>query len=197
MTSIPKIILASTSVFRRALLERLEIPFEVISPAYEEVAVAGESPEEMVQRQALGKAKAVQAESGLVIGSDQCAALDDRILGKPGNHEKAAEQLRASSGRTVRFHTGLCLLNAATGHYQVDNVIFEVSFRKLSESQFQNYLAREQPYQCAGSFKSEALGIALFESMQGEDPSSLVGLPLIRLTSMFAEEGIILPLAAD
>jgi len=197
MTSIPKIILASTSVFRRALLERLEIPFEVISPAYEEVAVAGESPEEMVQRQALGKAKAVQAESGLVIGSDQCAALDDRILGKPGNHEKAAEQLRASSGRTVRFHTGLCLLNAATGHYQVDNVIFEVSFRKLSESQIQNYLAREQPYQCAGSFKSEALGIALFESMQGEDPSSLVGLPLIRLTSMFAEEGIILPLAAD
>lgn len=192
--SLPNITLASTSPFRRELLERLGIPFQTCAPEFEETRIEQESPEEMVKRLALGKAKAIAQDSGLVIGSDQCAELDGNILGKPGGHDEAVAQLKASSGRTIRFHTGLCLLNAQTQQYQLENVIFDVSFRELSESQVQNYLMREKPYQCAGSFKSEALGITLFETMHGDDPTALIGLPLIRLTSMLSNEGIILPL---
>jgi septum formation protein len=195
--SLPNITLASTSPFRRELLERLGVPFETSAPKFNEKPVEGESPHEMVIRQALGKARAIAQNSGLIIGSDQCAELDGNILGKPGEHDVAVAQLKASSGRTVRFHTGLCLLNAQTGHYQVENVEFDVRFRKLSETQIQNYLIREKPYQCAGSFKSEALGITLFEAMQGEDPTALIGLPLISLTSMLLNEGVVLPLPLE
>jgi septum formation protein len=190
-----EITLASTSPFRRALLERLGVPFQTQSPNFEETRIEDESPDQMVQRLALGKARAIETGSGLVIGSDQCAELDGNILGKPGTHEQAVIQLKASSGRTVRFHTGLCLLNRDTGQYQLDNIQYEVVFRVLSDSQIEHYLLREQPYQCAGSFKSEAMGITLFEAMRGDDPTSLIGLPLIRLTSMLAKEGLVLPLA--
>ena len=196
---LPDIILASTSPFRRQLLERLELPFITQSPDVEEERIKGESPTDMVQRLALAKAQAVARtrESGLVIGSDQCAVLDDRILGKPGDAVRAFEQLKDSSGRTVIFHTGLCLLNAANGRYQLEDVLFEVRFRQLSDQQIRNYLAREKPYNCAGSFKSEALGITLFEAMKGDDPTALIGLPLMRLTDMLAVEGVQLPLPAE
>jgi septum formation protein len=196
---LPDIILASTSPFRRQLLERLELPFITQSPDVEEERIKGESPTDMVQRLALAKAQAVARtrESGLVIGSDQCAVLDDRILGKPGDADRAFEQLKDSSGRTVIFHTGLCLLNAANGRYQLEDVLFEVRFRQLSDQQIRNYLAREKPYNCAGSFKSEALGITLFEAMKGDDPTALIGLPLMRLTDMLAVEGVQLPLPAE
>ena len=196
---LPDIILASTSPFRRQLLERLELPFITQSPDVEEERIKGESPTDMVQRLALAKAQAVAKtrESGLVIGSDQCAVLDDRILGKPGDADRAFEQLKDSSGRTVIFHTGLCLLNAANGKYQLEDVLFEVRFRQLSDQQIRNYLAREKPYNCAGSFKSEALGITLFEAMKGDDPTALIGLPLMRLTDMLAVEGVQLPLPAE
>jgi septum formation protein len=196
---LPDIILASTSPFRRQLLERLELPFTTQSPDMEEARIEGESPTDMVQRLALEKARAVARthKSGLVIGSDQCAVLNDRILGKPGDADRAFEQLRDSSGKTVIFHTGLCLLNAASDTYQLKDVLYEVRFRQLSDEQIHNYLAREQPYNCAGSFKSEALGITLFEAMQGEDPTALIGLPLIRLTDMLAAEGVRLPLSPE
>jgi len=195
--SLPDLILASTSPFRHQLLERLEIPFSAQSPDMEETRIEGESASDMVQRLALEKARTVaeQQSPGLIIGSDQCAVLGSTILGKPGNEEQAFQQLRASSGQTVVFHTGLCLLNADTGHYQLDNVLYQVRFRTLSDQQIRHYLQREQPFNCAGSFKSEALGITLFEAMEGEDPTALIGLPLIRLTSMLAEEGVILPLS--
>lgn len=196
---LPEIILASTSPFRRQLLERLELPFTTRSPDMEEERIEGESASEMVQRLALGKARAVarSLDSGLVIGSDQCAVLGDTILGKPGNREQAFIQLQNSSGKTVVFHTGLCLLNAANGDYQLQDVLYQVRFRRLSEQQIRNYLERERPFNCAGSFKSEALGITLFESIQGEDPTALVGLPLIQLTGMLAAAGIQLPLPPD
>jgi septum formation protein len=153
----------------------------------------------MVQRLALEKARSVArtCHSGLVIGSDQCAVLGDAILGKPGDEEQAFSQLSDSSGKTVVFHTGLCLLNADTGHFQLDDVLYQVQFRTLSDRQIRHYLQREQPFNCAGSFKSEALGITLFEAMSGEDPTALIGLPLIRLTSMLAAEGIELPLSPE
>ncbi len=196
---LPDIILASTSPFRRQLLERLELPFKTRSPDSEEERIKGEPPSDMVQRLALAKATAV-AEShthGLIIGSDQCAVLGSSILGKPGDEEQAFDQLRASSGQTVVFHTGLCLLDAQTGHYQLDDVPYQVRFRQLNDQQIHHYLKREQPFNCAGSFKSEALGITLFEAMEGEDPTALIGLPLIRLTSMLAKAGIVLPLSPD
>jgi septum formation protein len=196
---LPDIILASTSPFRRELLERLELPFTTQSPGIEEERIEGESPTDMVQRLALEKARAVaqNLESGLVIGSDQCAVLNGMILGKPGDADRAFEQLKDSSGKTIIFHTGLCLLNAASNTYQLEDVLYEVRFRRLSDEQIRNYLDREQPYNCAGSFKSEALGITLFEAMQGEDPTALIGLPLIRLTAMLAAEGVQLPLSPE
>jgi len=195
--NLPDIILASTSPFRHQLLERLEIPFTAQSPDLEEARIEGESAPDMVQRLALEKAKAVakSLNSGLVIGSDQCAVLGNSILGKPGNEEQAFQQLKASSGQSVVFHTGLCLLNADSGHYQLADVLYQVRFRVLSDQQIRHYLQREQPFNCAGSFKSEALGISLFEAMEGEDPTALIGLPLIRLTSMLAVEGLLLPLS--
>lgn len=188
----PSLILASTSPFRRAVLEKLGLPFSTEAPEADETPLPDERPEALVERLARAKATAVAAHhtEGLIIGSDQVAVIDGEILGKPGNHERAAAQLRAASGRRVTFFTGLCLMNAATGHAQVDVVPFGVQFRSLTDAQIDNYLRREQPYNSAGSFKSEGLGIVLFERLEGEDPNALIGLPLIRLVRMLENEGV-------
>ncbi len=187
-----KIVLASTSPFRKTILEKLDLPFETLSPQTDETRLDGEPPEKLVQRLALAKAQAVAGicTDALIIGSDQVAVIDGEILGKPGTHEKAVKQLQRASGKAVRFFTGLCLLNATTGNRQVEVVPFDVVFRTLTETQIENYLEKEKPYNCAGSFKSEALGIALFEKLRGDDPNTLMGLPLIRLVRMLEEEGV-------
>ncbi len=187
-----RIVLASTSPFRRQLLEKLGISFETASPDIDESRHEGENPVDLVERLAEEKAKAV-AEAypdALIIGSDQVACLDDQVLGKPGNFDKAFEQLSQASGKRVTFNTGLCLLNSRTGNSQVVCEPFHVQFRRLSGDQIKNYLDREQPFNCAGSFKSEALGIALFEKLEGDDPNGLIGLPLIRLIAMLENEGV-------
>jgi septum formation protein len=187
-----QLVLASTSPFRRELLTRLGLPFETAAPDVDECRQGQESPSELVARLAEAKARACAAQfpDALIIGSDQVAVLNDTILGKPGNHETAVKQLQAASGRQVDFLTGLCLLNSKTQNRQLKVVSFSVVFRPLSEEQIENYLLREQPYNCAGSFKSEGLGICLFEKMQGDDPNALIGLPLIELTTMLATEGM-------
>lgn len=192
----PPLVLASTSPFRKNLLEKLEVSFETEAPNVDESHRKNESPEELVTRLAQAKAKKIAdtRTSGLIIGSDQVACVDGDILGKPGGRDKAIVQLGRLSGNTVRFYTGLCLFNAETGHSQTSCETFDVSFRDLSEQQISRYVDQEQPFNCAGSFKSEALGITLFSSLHGDDPNTLVGLPLIRLTDMLAKEGIILPL---
>jgi len=184
--------LASTSPYRKALLERLQLAFETASPEVDETRLADESAEALVARLAEAKARAVAQgmDDALVIGSDQVAVLDGDVLGKPGGHEQAVAQLRRASGKAVRFLTGLCLVNAATGKAQLEVVPFEVEFRILTAEQIEHYLRREQPYNCAGSFKSEGLGIALFERLHGDDPNTLIGLPLIRLTRMLEREGM-------
>ncbi|MFP3874329.1 MAG: Maf family protein, partial [Thiohalophilus sp.] len=178
-----KLVLASTSPFRKAILEKFGVPFETASPKVDETAQAGESAGQLVRRLAEAKARAVaeQFPEALIIGSDQVAVIDNTILGKPGSHDRAIEQLRAASGQTVTFLTGLCLYNSRTGHAQCDVLPFKVHFRQLDDSQIENYLQKEQPYNCAGSFKSEGLGIALFDKLEGDDPNTLIGLPLIRL----------------
>ncbi|MDR9435509.1 MAG: nucleoside triphosphate pyrophosphatase [Thiohalophilus sp.] len=185
-----KLILASTSPFRKAILEKFGIPFDTASPEVDETARAGESAEQLVRRLAETKARAVadQFPEALIIGSDQVAVIDGEILGKPGSHDKAIEQLRAASGKIVTFLTGLCLYNSRTDHAQCDVVTFKVHFRQLDDVQIENYLQKERPYNCAGSFKSEGLGIALFERLEGDDPNSLIGLPLIRLIRMLEQE---------
>jgi MAF protein len=186
------LVLASTSPYRRELLERLGIPFETASPNVDETKVDGETPEQLVKRLSETKARAVAVDfpDALIIGSDQVAVLDDQILGKPGNHETAVQQLSNASGKNVLFFTGLCLLNNATGKTQTSVDIFSVKFRQLSASQIENYLQREKPYDCAGSFKSEGLGISLFKKMEGDDPNALIGLPLITLVNMLSVEGV-------
>lgn len=188
----PRIVLASTSPFRRTLLERLGLPFATAAPQVEESRLPDEPPEALVTRLAEAKARAVAGvwPNALIIGSDQVACIDSLVLGKPGSHERAVAQLERASGREVVLHTGLCLLNAATGRAQVRHEPFRVRFRSLTRGQIEGYLAREQPYNCAGSFKSEGLGIALFERLDGDDPNTLIGLPLIRLVSMLDEEGV-------
>lgn len=188
----PRLILASTSPYRRQLLERLGLPFETAAPEIDESRLPGESPTALVQRLAEQKAAAVAREfpDTLIIGSDQVACLDGQVLGKPGGHQAAVEQLRMASGRRVEFLTGLCLKNSATGRNQVACEPFRVYFRTLSDQQIEHYLQRERPYQCAGSFKSEALGIALFARLEGDDPNSLIGLPLIRLIAMLEAEQV-------
>ncbi len=190
-----QLVLGSTSPFRRELLERLGMAFDTASPEVDETQLPGESPQELVKRLSLAKARAVATRfaDALVIGSDQVAVLDEEILGKPGSHECAIEQLQRASGRSVLFQTGLCLYNSSTDEFQLDVIPFEVHFRELSDQQIDRYLRREQPYNCAGSFKSEALGITLFAAMHGDDPTALIGLPLIRLTSMLIEAGLALP----
>ena len=194
MTEQRPLILASSSPYRRELLDRLGLDYSTVSPDIDESALPGETPAALVERLAEQKARAVgESHPGLIIGSDQVATVDDEILGKPGNHERAVAQLARLSGRQVTFHTGLCLLDTVHHEAQVDVVPFTVQFRSLSAGQIERYLRTEQPYNCAGSFKSEGLGITLFEKMLGEDPTALIGLPLIRLTTMLENAQIQLP----
>jgi MAF protein len=153
-----------------------------------------ESATALVRRLSESKARAIgTSQQGLVIGSDQVATLGETVLGKPGSHERAMEQLRQLSGNAVTFQTGLCLLDSENDTQQLDVVPFTVHFRELDEAQIERYLRHDQPYNCAGSFKSEGLGITLFERMEGDDPSALIGLPLIRLTAMLENAGVVLP----
>ena len=187
-----KIILASTSPYRRELLSRLGLPFTVCSPDTEESQLPGEAPEAMALRLSEAKARAVAKANpdALIIGSDQVATLGNRIFGKPGTHQRAIEQLHTLSGQTVNFYTGLCLFDAAGGQTQLRGIPTLVTFRTLSENEIENYLQREPAYNCAGSAKSEGLGIALLQKMEGEDPNALVGLPLIALCDMLRHAGV-------
>jgi septum formation protein len=186
------LILASSSEFRRELLQKLEIPFRSISPRVDETPLDGEKPHETALRLAQVKARKIGDEypHALVIGCDQVATLDGEQLGKPLNHINATKQLQRMRGREVTFHSALCLYNAATGNMQAEVVPYIVRFRQLSDEKIENYLIKEQPYQCAGSAKSEGLGIALIERMIGEDPNALIGLPLIKLINMLENENI-------
>jgi MAF protein len=190
-----RLVLASTSPFRRNLLEKLGVPFETVAPRVDESRLPGESAPGLVQRLAEAKARAVGAAfaDGLVIGSDQVACIGDQILGKPGNRENAIAQLQAASGRTVRFHTGLSLYNAQSGTCRTIVEPFDVCFRELDTDQISRYVDREQPFNCAGSFKSEGYGITLFTALNGRDPNTLIGLPLIELVKMLGAEGLALP----
>jgi MAF protein len=189
------LVLASTSPFRRALLERLGIGFETFAPDVDETRHDMESPEVLVRRLSEAKARAAGNAwpDALIIGSDQVAVCGEDVLGKPGNHASAREQLARLSGQRVSFYTGLCLYDARSGEVRVDLVPNAVIFRALSAAQIDRYLHHDQPYNCAGSFKSEGLGISLFESMHGEDPNALIGLPLIRLVTWLNQAGIAIP----
>ncbi len=187
-----KVVLGSTSPFRKALLERLGVPFETQAPEVDETRRPGEPPEQLVLRLAEAKARAVAAQcsGALVIGSDQVACVGGLVLGKPGDRDRAIEQLTHLSGQRVAFLTGLCLYNSADDRAQRVCEPFHVQLRQLSDRQIAHYVDRERPFNCAGSFKSEGLGIALFAKMTGDDPSALIGLPLIRLVEMLAREGV-------
>ena len=188
---IMKLILASTSPFRKEILNKLGVAFDTESPHTDEQALSNETPQALVERLSIAKAKAVadKNKNALVIGSDQVSVINNEIIGKPHTHENAVKQLQNASGKTVTFYTGLCLYNTATQQFQSDVVPFNVVFRKLSDEQIESYLKKEEPYNCAGSFKSEALGIVLFEKLEGDDPNTLMGLPLIRLVKMLEKEG--------
>lgn len=190
--SIPPIVLASTSPFRHELLARLGLPFETADPDVDEAALIDEAPEGTALRLSEAKSRAVanRFPEALIIGSDQVAYLGGLTFGKPGNHENAVRQLRAMRGHTVNFYTGLCVLNAKTGNLQVRGVPTLVTFRNLTDDEIENYLRREKPYQCAGSAKSEGLGIALIAKFDGHDPNALIGLPLITLCEFLRNEGI-------
>lgn len=186
------LILASSSPYRKELLARLNLPFETMSPEIDESSLANELPQDTALRLAQLKARKI-AESysqALVIGCDQVATLDGLQLGKPGTHENAVKQLKMMRGRTVTFHSALCLYNAETQHMQAEVVPYEVTFRELTDEQIERYLRIEEPYNCAGSAKSEGLGIALIASMHGTDPNALIGLPLIKLISMLQNENV-------
>ncbi|WP_419536623.1 Maf family protein [Endozoicomonas sp.] len=186
------ILLASGSPYRKRLLERLNLTFSQASPDIDETPEAGESARDLSIRLSREKAMilADQHPNTLIIASDQTAALNNTILGKPRTREKAIQQLSSCSGRQVVFHTGLCLLKTATEQYQLTCVDYTVWFRKLSSTQIGTYIDAESPLDCAGSFKCEGLGITLFEKMAGDDPDSLIGLPLITLTTMLMNEGV-------
>lgn len=183
------LVLASTSPFRQALLQRLQLPFETFNPNVDESSQPHEKPEDLVQRLAILKAQAAQSSypDALIIGSDQVAVVENKILGKPLTHDKAVEQLTFLSGKKVVFQTGLCVFNSKTKETLVDLISFTVKFRDLKKEQIERYLHKEPAYNCAGSFKSESLGIALVESMEGNDPNALIGLPLIRLIQMLEQ----------
>lgn len=185
-----QLILGSSSPFRKQLLQQLEVEFITDSPDIDETPLQNESIEDMVLRLSIEKACEIakRHQNSLVIGSDQSALLNGAVLHKPGNHETAVTQLKNASGQQVVFQTGLCLYNTNTNTYQSKLVPYSVTFRTLSDVMIENYLNKEKPYNCAGSFKSEGLGIALFEKMQGSDPSALIGLPLIELVNMLNQE---------
>jgi MAF protein len=188
----PSLILASSSIYRRQLLAKLGLAFDYISPNIDESPNSKESPQALVERLAQKKALAIAKDhpKHLIIGSDQVACLEQVILTKPGNFENAYRQLKHCSGKTVTFYTGLSLINSVNGNKQTATETFTVTFRQLSDTDIKNYLHREQPYDCAGSFKVEGLGICLFEKLSGNDPNSLIGLPLIKLIDMLHNEGV-------
>lgn len=188
----PRLVLASTSPYRRALLGRLGLTFTTASPEVDETGASDEPAEALVTRLAEAKARAVAPThpEALIIGSDQVAVIDGRVLGKPGNREAAIAQLERASGKMATFYTGLCLFNAATGRARTVNEPFRVHFRNLTPDQIAGYVDLEKPYDCAGSFKSEGLGIALFARLDGDDPNALIGLPLIRLVELLQAEGL-------
>ncbi len=189
------LVLASSSIYRRELLSRLRLPFTCASPSIDETPLHGEAADSLVRRLATEKAGALTREhpQHLIIGSDQVAVLNGQILGKPHDLPRAREQLQSASGNSVTFLTGLALLNTSSGILQVDCIPFRVHFRQLDEACIERYLAAEQPFDCAGSFKSEGLGVSLFRSTEGEDATSLIGLPLIRLVDMLLAEGVQIP----
>lgn len=184
------LVLASTSIFRRELLTRLTSDFCQDSPNVDESPLTNESAPQLAERLAMLKAQALAAQypQHLIIGSDQVASFEQQLIGKPYTHDNAIKQLLSFSGQRVDFYTGLCLFNSHTQHIQSCVEVFSVYFRSLNQRQIENYLYQEQPYQCAGSFKSEGLGICLFEKMQGDDPTSLIGLPLIKLVTFLNNE---------
>ncbi|WP_374494978.1 nucleoside triphosphate pyrophosphatase [Zoogloea sp.] len=190
-----KLVLASTSAYRRELLSRFGLPFDIARPDIDESPLPGEAPRATAERLAIGKAKAVanQFEDALIIGSDQVASLGELRFGKPGTVERAVAQLRSMNGRTVIFDTALAVLNTRSGQIQVDTVPTEVRFRPLSDGEIVRYVERERPLDCAGSAKSEGLGITLLDALSGDDPNALVGLPLIALARMLRNEGLTLP----
>ncbi|MBV2262910.1 MAG: Maf family nucleotide pyrophosphatase [Thauera sp.] len=190
-----KIVLASTSAYRRMLLERLQLPFETDRPETDESPLPGEAPAATAERLALEKARAVAARwpGALIIGSDQVAHLGDEVFGKPGTEARAIAQLQRMRGQTVVFHTALAVLDTRSGHAQVEGVPTHVRFRELSDDEIRRYVERERPLDCAGSAKSEGLGIALLEAMRGDDPTALIGLPLIALSRMLRVAGVQLP----
>ncbi len=188
----PSLVLASSSPYRRQLLQQLGLSFEWADPAIDETALPDETPKSMVKRLAEAKAQALATHypQHWIIGSDQIACLDGQILGKPGDLSNAQLQLRACNGRRVEFLTGLCLLNSRDMSRETIVEPFAVTFRKLTDEQIDRYLGREQPFNCAGSFKVEGLGIALFERLEGDDPNALIGLPLIQLVTLLQRSGI-------
>lgn len=195
MNTLPNIILASGSRYRRELLERLGVAFEAWSPDVDESSLTGEKPRDTAVRLARSKAEAAATRwpRALIIGSDQVADLDGKAIGKPGSLDNARRQLRELSGKAVLFHTALCVLNAASTLRQERLVTTDVVFRELGEAEIDRYLAREPAFDCAGSAKSEGLGIALLARLGGEDPTALVGLPLIALSTMLRVEGVEIP----
>ena len=190
-----KIILASSSPYRKELLKRLDITFTTISPEVNERYFQDELISDYVLRLAKTKAESIvpKNNNSLIIAADQALQCDKKILGKPGNYNKAKEQLIFMSNRSLTFYTGLCLINTETKIIEEDVVSFRVDFRKLTESEIKNYLVKEKPYDCVGSFKSEKLGISLLKKMNGDDPTALIGLPLIRLCKMLRNQGVDIP----
>lgn len=184
--------LGSTSPYRRELLSRLRLPFEVASPDVDETALPGEAPAVLARRLAIAKARAVAARfpHAAVIGSDQVADLDGRALGKPGSHDNAVAQLRLMRGKTVIFHTAVAVLCLASGFEQTDVAAVRVVFRNYGDAEIESYLQAEAPYDCAGSARSEGLGIAMLDAIESDDPSALVGLPLIRTARMLRAAGV-------
>jgi septum formation protein len=191
----PKLILASTSIYRKALLERFGLPFETARPDLDESPLPGESPVATAERLAVEKAKvvALRHPDALIIGSDQVAHRGDERFEKPGTEARAIAQLTSMSGQIIVFHTAVCLYNSATQQFQLEGVPTEARFRPLSDEEIVRYVEREQPLDCAGSAKSEGLGISLLEYMRGDDPTALIGLPLIALSRMLRAEGVLVP----
>lgn len=198
-SQLPIIVLGSSSIYRKQMLEKLQLPFIQHAPDIDETSLEDETPPQMIERLSRLKAQAVAAEhpDKIVIASDQCATFNNQPVGKPHTHDKAVQQLQDFSGRQIEFYTGLVVIDPRDQsiHQTMDKTV--VHFRELNQATIENYLLAEQPYQCAGSFKSEGLGITLFERIESKDPNALIGLPLIELTTLFAQMGIQLPLAND
>ena len=186
------LVLASSSIYRKKQLQQLQLNFSVIAPFIDETPLANETPKQTALRLSIEKARSVglQHSNTLVIGCDQVASFEGKPLGKPISHENAVKQLRIMQGKEIIFHSGICLFNAVTGNIQSSVVDIQVKFRSLTDQQIENYLVREQPYDCAGSAKSEGLGVALLDYIRGDDPNALIGLPLIQLVTMLEIEGI-------